>query len=225
MDWQRVLLGIGNPGAEYAEMRHNVGFMVLDLVASRMGLTFRRLERKTPDGVKLFGGKVKAQITSGETNGNRFLLAKPLTYVNLSGDVAGPLLRVAELSPESLFVVLDDLNLPLGRIRVRPSGSSGGHNGLRSIEAALATTEYPRLRLGIGESVESTVVDHVLAPFNEEEREVLVPALNRATDACIAWLGGEDIASLMCRFNGTETTEPDTTDLDITDTPGNTDLE
>ena len=204
MDWQRVLLGIGNPGAEYAEMRHNVGFMVLDLVASRMGLTFRRLERKTPDGVKLFGGKVKAQITSGETNGNRFLLAKPLTYVNLSGDVAGPLLRVAELSPESLFVVLDDLNLPLGRIRVRPSGSSGGHNGLRSIETALATDEYPRLRLGIGDA-SSTPVEHVLAPFSVEEREVLAPSLDRAADAAIAWLAGEDIHSLMCRFNGTET--------------------
>jgi peptidyl-tRNA hydrolase, PTH1 family len=224
VDWQRVLLGIGNPGAEYSETRHNAGFMVLDHVANRLGLTFRRLERKTPDGVKRFGGKVKAQAASGETNGTPFLLVKPLTFVNLSGDVAGPLLRVDELTPESLFVVLDDLNLPLGRIRVRPSGSSGGHNGLRSIEAALATAEYPRLRLGIGESVESTVVDHVLAPFRAEEREVLVPSLERAADACIAWLGGEDVPSLMCRFNGTET-PPDTPDPTNTDTPGTTDLE
>ena len=115
-----------------------------------------------------------------------------------------------------------DLNLPLGRIRVRPSGSSGGHNGLRSIEAALTTAEYPRLRLGIGESVESTVVDHVLAPFDEEEREVLVPALDRAVQASIAWLGGEDVPSLMSRFNGGETPEPDTPDTPPT---GNTDLE
>ena len=209
MDWQRVLLGIGNPGPEYSETRHNVGFMVLDRVADRLGLTFRRLERKTPTGVKLFGGKVKAWIASGTAeDGTNFLLVKPLTYVNLSGDVAGPLLRVADLSPESLFVVLDDLNLPLGRIRVRPSGSSGGHNGLRSIETALQTPDYPRLRLGIGDSVDTTTVDHVLAPFSNEERKVLVPSLDRATQASLAWLHGEDIPSLMARCNGAETRTP-----------------
>lgn len=209
MDWQRVLFGIGNPGAEYAGTRHNVGFEVLDQVADRLGLTFARLERRSPTGEKLFSGKVKAHVANGTTpDGTRFLLVKPLTYVNLSGDVAGPLLRVADLSPESLFVVVDDLNLPLGRIRVRPSGSPGGHNGLRSIETALATAAYPRLRLGIGEPVEPTVVDHVLAPFTAEERQVLAPNLTRAAEAALAWLAGEEIASLMCRLNGTET-EPD----------------
>ena len=206
MDWQRVLLGIGNPGPEYHETRHNVGFMVLDLLANRLGLTFQRLERKSPTGQKLFGGKVKAQVASGlNQHGHKFLLVKPLTYVNLSGDVAGPLLRAADLKPESLFVVVDDLNLPLGRIRVRPSGSSGGHNGLRSLETALATDEYPRLRLGIGESVDATTVDHVLAPFTVEEREVLAPKLACAADACLAWLSGGDFQNLMCQFNGTET--------------------
>ena len=155
-------------------------------------------------GVKLFSGKVKAHVARGETEeGVPFLLVKPLVYVNLSGDVVGPLLRVADLDPESLFVIVDDLNLPLGRIRVRPSGSSGGHNGLLSIETALMTTEYPRLRLGIGDSVDSTTVDHVLAPFSDEEREVLVPSLNSAADASLAWLAGEGIPSLMCRYNGT----------------------
>ena len=205
MEWQRILLGIGNPGADYVGTRHNVGFMVLDLVAERLGLTFSRLERRAPSGERLFGGKVKAQITCGMMpDGPEFLLTKPQTYVNLSGDVAGPLLRSADLEPDSLFVILDDLNLPLGRIRVRPSGSSGGHNGLRSIETALATDEYPRLRLGIGDA-SSTPVEHVLAPFSVEEREVLAPSLDRAADAAIAWLAGEDIHSLMCRFNGTET--------------------
>ena len=205
MDWQRVLIGIGNPGAEYVGTRHNVGFTVLDVVAERLGLAFSRLERKSPSGERLFGGKVKAQIARGRCpDGTEFLLAKPQTYVNLSGDVAGPLLRAADLPPDSLFVVLDDLNLPLGRIRVRPSGSSGGHNGLRSIATALATDEYPRLRLGIGDA-SSTAVEHVLAPFSDEEREVLAPSLDRAADAVTAWLAGEDIASLMCRFNGTET--------------------
>jgi len=206
VDWQRVLFGIGNPGSEYHETRHNVGFMVLDLLANRLGLTFQRLERKSPTGQKLFGGKVKAQVAGGvNQQGQKFLLVKPLTYVNLSGDVVGPLLRAAELTPESLFVVVDDLNLPLGRIRLRSSGSSGGHNGLRSIESALTTDAYPRLRLGIGESVDTTAVDHVLAPFSMEEREVLAPKLAVAADACLAWLSGGDFQNLMCQFNGTET--------------------
>jgi PTH1 family peptidyl-tRNA hydrolase len=206
LDWQRVLLGIGNPGDDYHETRHNVGFMVLDQLADRLGLTFRRLERKSPAGTKLFGGRVKAQVAMGvRADGTQFLLVKPQTYVNLSGDVAGPLMRVADLGPDALFVIVDDLNLPLGRIRVRPAGSSGGHNGLRSIEQALATAAYPRLRLGIGESVETSVVAHVLAPFSAREREVLAPNLTRAVDAAQAWLEGETIEELMCRYNGTET--------------------
>ncbi len=206
MGWHRIVLGIGNPGPEYHETRHNAGFMVLDILAERLGLTFQRLERKSPTGQKLFSGKVKAHVARGLNQvGQPFLLVKPLTFVNLSGDVAGPLLRVADLEPDSLFVVVDDLNLPLGRIRVRPSGSSGGHNGLRSIETTLTTNAYPRLRLGIGESVDSTVVDHVLAPFSKEEREVLAPELARAADACLAWLTGGDFHNLMCQYNGTET--------------------
>lgn len=205
MDWQRVVLGIGNPGAEYAATRHNVGFMVLDLLAERLGTSFQRLERRGPDGTRWFGGRVKAQIASGRTrDGAAFVLVKPQTYVNLSGEVAGPLLRAGNLTPESLFVVLDDLNLPLGRIRVRPSGSAGGHNGLRSIEAALQTSAYPRLRLGIGDAVATSTVDHVLAPFSAEEREVLAPSLSRAADAAMEWLLGEALENLMCRYNGTE---------------------
>ena len=129
---------------------------------------------------------------------------KPLTYVNLSGDVAAPLLRHCELGPESLFVVVDDLNLPLGRIRVRPAGSSGGHNGLRSIEQVLGTQEYPRLRLGIGQAADSTTVDHVLGSFLPEEQEVVLPALTRATNAVDAWLGGASVQSLMDRYNGSD---------------------
>ncbi|MFO1050704.1 MAG: aminoacyl-tRNA hydrolase [Planctomycetota bacterium] len=180
MDYRKVVLGIGNPGPEYEDTRHNAGFVVLDRVAARSGLTFRRLERRGPDGARSFSGKVKAVVALQE--GGRglgpdpVLLVKPLTYVNLSGDVAGPLLRAAGLTPESLFVVVDDLNLPLGRIRIRPSGSSGGHNGLKSIEQAMTAlcgeiraggqiragggdsatrpldpAAYPRLRLGIGQ--------------------------------------------------------------------------
>ena len=211
----RIVLGIGNPGSEYEATRHNVGFAVLDLVASRMGLGFTRLKRRDAGGIRLFGGKVKAMVArESNRQGDTFLLAKPLSYVNLSGDVAGPLLRRAGLSPESLFVVVDDLNLPLGRIRVRPSGSAGGHGALKSIEVALGSREYPRLRLGIGQPDSLTSTrregnsDYVLAPFLPEEREVLGPVLERAADAVSDWLEGATVEELMGRYNGLSTDDP-----------------
>jgi PTH1 family peptidyl-tRNA hydrolase len=119
MAWHRIVLGIGNPGPEYEATRHNVGFMVLDLLAERLGLKFTRLERHADDGSRSFSGKVKARVCEGRRKGRSFLLAKPQTYVNLSGDVAAPLLRTAGRTPDSLFVIVDDLNLPLGRVANR----------------------------------------------------------------------------------------------------------
>jgi PTH1 family peptidyl-tRNA hydrolase len=224
MAWHRIVLGIGNPGPEYDGTRHNAGFMVLDQVAARLGLTFARLERHSDDGSKQFGGKVKAQVSEGRRKGRSFLLVKPQTYVNLSGDVAGPLLRFAGRTPESLFVIVDDLNLPLGRMRIRPSGSAGGHNGLTSIQQALGTDGYPRLRLGIGPAAAGDAKspdgggskgpraaaaslsarswpDYVLAPFLPEEREVLGRVLVRAADCVQEWLDGADLQNLMGTYN------------------------
>lgn len=222
MGWHRIALGIGNPGAEYEQTRHNAGFMVLDLVAQRLGLAFSRLERHSDDGSKKFGGKVKAQVCEGRRKGREFLLVKPQTYVNCSGDVAGPLLRAAGRKPDSLFVIVDDLNLPLGRMRIRPSGSAGGHNGLTSIQQTLGTDAFPRLRLGIGPAVSgdeksltgggsngprssqmhaSNWPDYVLAPFLPEEREVLGRVLVRAADCLQEWLDGADLQTLMGTYN------------------------
>jgi peptidyl-tRNA hydrolase, PTH1 family len=219
MGWHRIALGIGNPGAEYESTRHNVGFMVLDLLAERLGLSFARLERNGPDGSKRFSGKVKAQVCEGRSKGKSFLLAKPQTYVNLTGDVAAPLLRHAKRTPDSLFVIVDDLNLPLGRIRLRPSGSAGGHNGLKSVQQLLSTDAFPRLRLGIGPPVATNGSDgsegrsaaaalrgrdwpdFVLAPFLPEEREVLGRVLVRAADCTEEWIGGKDLQSLMGTYN------------------------
>jgi PTH1 family peptidyl-tRNA hydrolase len=212
MGWHRIVLGIGNPGPEYEGTRHNAGFMVLDLLARRLGLEFERLDRRADDGARAFSGKVKARVCEGRLQGHAFLLAKPLTYVNLSGEVAVPLLRHAGLPPESLFVVVDDLNLPLGRIRLRPSGSAGGHNGLKSIQERLGSDAYPRLRLGIGrpaadgggasDAQSGDWPDFVLAPFLPEEREVLGRVLVRAADCVAAWLRGADLNSLMETYNG-----------------------
>ncbi|MBM3973642.1 MAG: aminoacyl-tRNA hydrolase [Planctomycetes bacterium] len=222
MGWHRIALGIGNPGAEYEQTRHNAGFMVLDSLAQRFGLGFTRLERHSDDGSKMFGGKVKAQVCEGRRKGREFLLVKPQTYVNCSGDVAGPLLRAAGRKPDSLFVIVDDLNLPLGRMRIRPSGSAGGHNGLTSIQQTLGTDAFPRLRLGIGPAVSGDETsspgggsngphssqlharnwpDYVLAPFLPEEREVLGRVLVRAADCVQEWLDGADLQTLMGTYN------------------------
>lgn len=219
MSWHRIVLGIGNPGPEYEQTRHNVGFLVLDLVAQRLGLAFERLERHTDDGSRVFSGKVKARICEGRRKGRSFLLVKPQSYVNLSGEVAAPLLRHAGRPPESLFVIVDDLNLPLGRMRIRPSGSAGGHNGLKSIQQSLGTDAFPRLRLGIGQPAAgegdplarragseglraADWPDYVLAPFLPEEREVLGRVLGRAADCVQAWIDGADLQNLMGTWNG-----------------------
>jgi peptidyl-tRNA hydrolase, PTH1 family len=211
MGWHNIVLGIGNPGPEYDGTRHNVGFLVLDLLAERLGLRFGRLERHADDGSRRFSGKVKAQVCEGRRKGRSFLLVKPQTYVNLSGDVAGPLLRHAGRAPDSLFVIVDDLNLPLGRIRVRPSGSAGGHNGLKSIQQTLGSDAFPRLRLGIGPASPDGAAaeglrptdwsDFVLAPFLPEEREVLGRVLIRACDCIQERLDGRDLTSLMGTYN------------------------
>lgn len=207
MDYDRVVVGIGNPGPEYDLTRHNVGFMVLDRLAERYGQSFRRLERKDPDGTKRFSGKVKARVCDLDVDGaGKVLLVQPQTYVNLSGQAVGPILRAYGLEPDALFVVIDDLNLPQGRIRVRPSGSSGGHNGLKSLSDALGgTDEYPRLRLGIGRpqgAERDSVVDYVLDRFHTDEMEVIGRVLDRCSDIVLEWCRGEDLQTLMGRHNG-----------------------
>lgn len=225
MGWHRIVFGIGNPGPEYEQTRHNIGFMVLDLVAQRLGLVFARLERHADDGSRDFSGKVKTRVCEGRRKGRSFLLCKPQTYVNLSGEVAAPLLRHSGRQPDSLFVIVDDLNLPLGRMRIRPSGSAGGHNGLKSIQQMLGTDAFPRLRLGIGQPAASPKgsspegdlpegkrgeserlrpadwPDFVLAPFLPEEREVLGRVLGRAADCVQAWIDGQDLQGLMGTYN------------------------
>ena len=237
---RRLVIGIGNPGEEYDGTRHNVGFAVLDLVARQRGLVFGRLERGEAftgpgaSGMEL-SGRVKARIASAPDG--TWHLVKPLTYVNGSGIVVGALARAWAIPPHSIFVVSDDLDLPLGRIRIRPSGSSGGHRGLLSIEHALATRDYPRLRLGIGRPDASSggsangspaghdreaSVDHVLSRFAPEERQTLEDSLSLAAQAVSDWLGrdssqrgphGPDrspMDQLMSRYNTPKPAGPKT---------------
>lgn len=164
------VLGLGNPGTRYADTRHNVGFLVVQALAERAGALFIR--------------QANYWAATIERAGMTVLLVKPTTYMNRSGGAARAVLARYGLAPAELLVVVDDVYLPLGRLRLRPRGSAGGHNGLLSIETVLQTRDYPRLRIGVGAPAGSVdLTDHVLGPWSDAEREVLAATVQRAADA------------------------------------------
>ncbi|MDE3074029.1 MAG: aminoacyl-tRNA hydrolase [Chloroflexota bacterium] len=157
-----LVVGLGNPGREYERNRHNVGFRVLDAVAGRYGVRF--------------GRRSKGKLAVARRRGEPLYLLEPQTYVNASGQSVGPIARFYRVPPERMLVICDDIDLPFGRIRIRPNGSSGGHNGLKSIIEALGKRQdFPRIRFGVGRPphVREVVVSHVLEDFSkDEEREL-----------------------------------------------------
>jgi PTH1 family peptidyl-tRNA hydrolase len=173
----KIILGIGNPGREHEGTRHNVGFRVVDRIARSTGAEFGRKRFKGLMGEGTFGG-------------TRLLLVKPQTYVNLSGECAREVLDYHEAGLESFLVVTDDVNLPLGGLRFRPRGSSGGHRGLESIIGRLGTDEFPRLRVGVGRpgAQEDDLVGHVLGTFSRDEAELAERAEDRAAEAALEWV-------------------------------------
>jgi PTH1 family peptidyl-tRNA hydrolase len=189
----KVICGLGNPGERYRLTRHNVGFRVVDLLADRWGLTG---QGKVRDGA----AQLEVRL---EEPPERVLLVKPLRYMNLSGGVLRAALRNAPVdTSQDLLVVTDDVDLPLGRLRLRREGSAGGHNGLRDIIAALGTSEFARLRVGIGRPGTSrATVDHVLSTFRTDEHELATEAIATAADAVERWLT-EGIDAAMNEFNG-----------------------
>lgn len=202
----KLVVGLGNPGREYVATRHNVGFEVLDRLASRLGLIakeseFDRVARTNLDGLALDGS-----VTLGGGMQERVLLLKPMTFMNLSGRSVQAAKAFYQLSNDDLMIVLDDIALPCGKIRLRQAGSPGGHNGLRDIERALGTNAYPRLRIGIDPPPPRVPQrDYVLGRFSEEQRKSLGPAIDRAGDALLAWME-KGILSAMSRFNADVTT-------------------
>lgn len=185
---KRLIVGLGNPGAEYAGTRHNAGFMLVDRLAGRLGAVVTDY-------------RCKALTGAAHYQGGPVVLAKPTTYVNRSGDAVRSLLREEELEPGDLLVAVDDLNLDVGTIRLRRGGSSGGHNGLASVAEALGLPDYPRLRIGIGSGYErGGQADYVLAPFSAEQRPRVDEALDRARDAALTFVT-DGIETAMNRFN------------------------
>ncbi len=197
----KLVVGLGNPGREYVGTRHNVGFEVLDRLAVKTAMIsspsdFDRVARSNFEGLALDG-----PVSLGGGRQERFLLLKPLTYMNLSGRSVQAAKAFYQLSNDDLMIVLDDLALPCGKIRIRANGSTGGHNGLRDIERALGTSNYARLRVGIDPKPERVPQrDYVLTRFSEEQRKRVNPAIDRAVDALLTW-AHQGVVAAMNRFN------------------------
>lgn len=191
----KLIVGLGNPGREYQNTRHNVGFEVIDELARRWRIAVTR-ER--------FSGL----IGDGRIGEERSLLLKPQTYMNLSGRSVREAMAFHKIDLPDLLVVLDDLALPLGRLRLRPRGSAGGHNGLASVVEQLGGDEFARLRIGIEWVASSRAVDHVLGRFSSQERGQIDTAVVRAADAAECW-SKEGVEAAMNRFNRPEE-KPDT---------------
>ena len=200
----RLIVGLGNPGRDYVGTRHNIGFEVIDRLAGRLGLTFSAGEFDRVAKSKFDGLAMDGVLQTPAGSSEKILLLKPMTFMNLSGRSVQAAMAFYQLSPKDILVVLDDLALPCGKIRLRANGSSGGHNGLKDIERALGTNDYPRLRLGI-DAPPSRVPgrDYVLGKFSDVQISMIEPALIRSTKAVLAWVES-GIQSAMNRFNADE---------------------
>jgi peptidyl-tRNA hydrolase, PTH1 family len=200
----KLVVGLGNPGREYLLTRHNIGFEVIDRLAGRFGWTFGAGEFDRMAKAKFDGLAMDGAVTLPGGGSEKVLLLKPTTYMNLSGRAVQAAMAFYQLTPRDVLVVLDDLALPCGKIRLRAGGSSGGHNGLKDIERALGTSNYPRLRLGIDAPPPRVPgKDYVLGRFSEEQHEAIDPAIDRAADATLTWIES-GIQTAMNRFNADE---------------------
>ena len=198
----KIIVGLGNPGREYAGTRHNVGFEVIDAIARKLGWTFGpgdefdRLAKTKFDGLAMDG---TMELASGGSE--KLLLLKPTTYMNLSGRAVQAAKSFYQVTSGDLMIVLDEMALPAGTIRLRASGSDGGHNGLKDIQRALGTSQYPRLRIGIDAPPPRVPGrDYVLGRFSEEQRKRLEPAISRGGEAVLTWVE-RGINAAMNRFN------------------------
>ncbi|HEC21296.1 MAG TPA: aminoacyl-tRNA hydrolase [Chloroflexi bacterium] len=189
MSKHTLIVGLGNPGREYRNNRHNVGFQVLDHLAERHGLAFTRQQ-------------ADALIATGQIAGRAVILAKPQTFMNNSGGPVASLQRFYKIDLPQLLVVFDDLDLPPGTIRMRPSGGSSGQKGMKSIIERLGSEGFPRLRIGIGRPPgRMDPAAYVLQDFSEEERAIMQEVYERAADAIETWLT-DGIELAMSRYNG-----------------------
>lgn len=181
----KVIVGLGNPGMEYARTKHNVGFDIVTAFAKLHSVTFNK---RNP----------KALVGETNINGEKIVLVKPMTYMNLSGEAVAPILKKYNASADDLLIIYDDLDLDVGRIRVKEQGSAGGHNGMKSVINCCHTNQIARMRIGIGRSGEA--IDYVLSKFSKKDRIIINETYVRATDAITDYLE-HGIAYVMNNYN------------------------
>jgi PTH1 family peptidyl-tRNA hydrolase len=190
----KLIVGLGNPGRKYDGTRHNVGFEVVDVLARRHGAEWEA----APRGIEAFVARWRTADS---------VLVKPLTYMNLSGGAVAPLLQFYKIDPADLLVLVDEVHLELGRLRIRRSGSAGGHNGLKSLIGSLGSQEFARLRIGVGRGDgRRDLADHVLAKFDADERAIVAEMVDRSADAVELFIA-EGIGPVMNRYNRKEDAE------------------
>lgn len=183
-----LIVGLGNPGRQYQASRHNIGFMLVSHLAEKLEIAFTRVQSK-------------ALVTKSNYQGRSLILAKPQTYMNLSGQAVSSLVRFYKIQLDNLLVVYDDVDLPYGRIRMRPSGGSAGQKGMQSIIGQLGTQEFPRMRMGVGRPPGSeAAASYVLRDFSGEDADFLPPILDRGVEAVMTYIT-EDLTTAMNRYN------------------------
>lgn len=185
----KLIVGLGNIGREYANTRHNIGFMVADELAKRFGISF---------------GKEHLSACAAEYRApEKILLIKPTTYMNLSGFAVGAYANFYHLEPEQIAVIQDDMDMPVGQLRIRRKGSAGGHNGIKSIMEHLGNGDFARFKIGIGhpEHDNKAVIDHVLHPFYGEDKDAIAEAVKQMADAVELWVKTGDIELVMQEYN------------------------
>ena len=186
----KIIAGLGNPGTEYARTKHNVGFMFVDALAEALGVSASEWQ-----------AKFDALVAPARIGTQKVLLVKPQTYMNESGRAIGPLLSWYKLEPEDLIVVHDDMDIPVGTIRIRKKGSAGGHNGIKSILAHVGDEHFARVRIGIGRPLPGwTVVNHVLAPFSDEGQQKIEDAI-KYLEPAVECIVTDDVDVAMNRYN------------------------
>lgn len=183
-----MIVGLGNPGKKYAKTKHNVGFLVLDKLAAKLGVTISKLE-------------FEAATASTFVNGQKVLLVEPQTFMNDSGRAVGPLMAYYQVDVSELIVVQDDLDMPMGKLRLRAKGSAGGHNGLKSIIAAIGSSDFARVKIGTDHPQKQTVVDWVLTPFSKDDQPLIEGAMDKAVDLLEDCIAGDAVADLMNKYN------------------------
>ncbi len=184
----KMIVGLGNPGKKYEKTKHNIGFMVVDRLAAEHDAVFKK-------------NTFEAEVADYFVNGEKIILVKPTTFMNESGRSVGPLLTYFGVEVTELVVIVDDLDMDLGKLRLRQKGSAGGHNGLKSIIAHIGTQEFNRIKIGIGRPNGKTVVNHVLSTFSKEDESTIADSVARAAEAVDDFVTENNFLQTMNRFN------------------------